>query len=105
MLREMRVRPAGLLLTTQGGELQSCAGGQPTIRSAKIPKAVKWVPSSCPAAGDPGCFISAAWLTNWADADGSTPVDPIDNSPLLCPHSKLDPHKAAGEAGSSGCTQ
>ncbi|KAL4524346.1 hypothetical protein Ndes2437B_g05121 [Nannochloris sp. 'desiccata'] len=41
--------------------------------------------------GDCGRFISATWLQEWADAPASSPLPPIDNAPLLCPHGKLDP--------------
>lgn len=43
-------------------------------------------------------WISAAWLSNWADSEESAP--PIDNAPLLCEHSQLDPTKVPG-AGQS----
>ncbi|KAI3431674.1 hypothetical protein D9Q98_004721 [Chlorella vulgaris] len=51
--------------------------------------------------GDSGRFVASEWLTKWADAgvEAGTP-EPIDNSPLLCPHGggKLDPNKAATDA-------
>lgn len=47
-------------------------------------------------AGDPGCYVPLSWLQHWADADGSSPIDPIDNSTLLCAHGNLDPAKAQG---------
>lgn len=39
-------------------------------------------------------WISAAWLSNWADSDEAPP--PIDNAQLLCEHSHLDPTKITG---------
>ncbi|PSC68725.1 ubiquitin carboxyl-terminal hydrolase 26 [Micractinium conductrix] len=44
--------------------------------------------------GDPGRFVTAEWLEQWANSGvEADPGGPIDNSPLLCPHSKLDPAK------------
>ncbi|GAB4823725.1 hypothetical protein N2152v2_010771 [Parachlorella kessleri] len=42
---------------------------------------------------DPGRYVASAWLHSWAEADGSSTIDPIDNSALLCTHGKLDPNK------------
>ena len=51
--------------------------------------------SSCLPAGDLGRFVATEWLSAWADGDPATPPPPIDNSPLLCPHGRLDPAKMA----------
>ena len=39
-------------------------------------------------------WISAPWLAAWADGEAAPP--PIDNSPLLCEHNRLDPRKVTG---------
>jgi ubiquitin carboxyl-terminal hydrolase 48 len=48
--------------------------------------------ATCPSdESDSGRWLSYTWLENWASS--SEPPGPIDNSVLLCPHSKLDPSK------------
>lgn len=48
--------------------------------------------ATCPSdESDSGRWLSYAWLENWASS--SEPPGPIDNSVLLCPHSKLDHSK------------
>lgn len=44
-------------------------------------------------------WISTAWLTGWADSEEAPP--PIDNAPLLCEHSNLDPTKVSGACPNS----
>lgn len=38
-----------------------------------------------------GEFIATQWLTNWLS--GSDDIKPVDNSAILCEHSKLNPDK------------
>ena len=45
-------------------------------------------------------WISTAWLTGWADSEEAPP--PIDNAPLLCEHSNLDPTTVSGMCAASG---
>lgn len=56
---------------------------------------VRRVLGGAPAGGDEAgggyCWISWEWLKGWAD--GSLPSGAIDNSPLLCSHSRLSPAK------------
>ena len=60
-------------------------------------------PPRARAPGDAGRFVARDWLQAWADGgvEGEGP-GPVDNSPLLCPHGKLDPAKLPG-AGRGHC--
>jgi ubiquitin carboxyl-terminal hydrolase 48 len=49
--------------------------------------------AACLENGDLGCFVPLAWLDGWANGGVEAAPDPVDNSQLLCPHSKLDPAK------------
>lgn len=40
-----------------------------------------------------GRFVDAAWLRKWAD---SVEEVPVDTTPLICPHGKMDPDKFKG---------
>lgn len=81
----------------------------PLACSACLPAGLLLLPSSCSPpptrpssslhpAGDPGRLVSFEWLQGWADGgvEAGEPA-PIDNSPLLCPHHKLDPAKLPGK--------
>lgn len=45
---------------------------------------------ACPSL-DKGEFVPTQWLINWLNSDEK--LGPIDNSPLLCEHRKLNPEK------------
>nr|XP_018898646.1 PREDICTED: ubiquitin carboxyl-terminal hydrolase 48-like [Bemisia tabaci] len=37
-------------------------------------------------------LVPVSWLNQWLSKDGSKPVDPINNLPLLCSHNKINPY-------------
>lgn len=79
---------------TEPGQAEICLRATPDSPSLSPPCTA---PTPLPA-GDPGRFVPLDWLDGWANGGVEAAPEPVDNSQLLCAHSKLDPAKLPGES-------